>query len=169
MAVLRVRQLLDAGAKVTVVAAETSAFLTTMAEAGLIELHERPFARSDIAREYFVVVGATDDPAAQSALADEAERHGVLYNLVDDPERCNFFSPAVVDRGDLQIAISTNGQRPVLARHLRQVLEAALPATAGEWVHELGALRKRLKFEIPVSLDTRRRIIEEVIERTVQR
>ena len=169
MAALRVRQLLAAGARVTVIAPDANESLISLARAGSIELLSRAFARSDATEDYFVAIGATDDPAVQSALAEEAERHGILYNLVDDPERCNFFTPAVVERGDLKIAISTNGQSPVLARRLRRDLEAVLPAATEDWVSELGRLREKLRFEIPVDLDARRRIIEEVIERTVQR
>lgn len=169
MAVLRVGQLLAAGAEVTVIAPRVDATLAKLAEAGMIGLHQRDFARSDVTRSCFLVIGATDDPAIQTQLAEEAERNGLLYNVVDAVEHCNFFTPAVVERGDLKIAISTNGQSPVLARHLRQDLEAALPEVIGNWVQELGTLRSKLKFEIPSDLETRKRIIEEVIEKTVQR
>ena len=169
MAALRVKQLLAAGAKVTVIAPAADASLASLAEAGLIEMHERAFVRSDVTRDYFLVIGATDDPATQVAVADEAKALGLLYNLVDAPEHCNFFTPAVVERGDLRIAISTNGQSPVLARRLRELLEAIIPSAAGEWVRELGAMRRKLRFEIPSDYEARKRIIEEVIERTVQR
>lgn len=169
MAALRVRQLLAAGAKVTVVAPEVDASLRVLAGTGLIELHQRSFEHSDITRDCFLVIGATDDPVIQSELAGEAERAGLLYNVVDAVEHCNFFTPSVVERGDLKIAISTNGQSPVLARRLRQALESLLPANIGDWVKELGSLRTRLKIRIPSDLATRKRIIEEVIERTVQR
>ncbi len=169
IAVLRVKQLLAAGARVTVIALTPNPSLVRLAEAGSIELHARHFVASDVTRDYFLVIGATDDPAAQRLLADEAERQGLPHNVVDAPDRCNFFTPAVVERGELKIAISTSGNSPVLARRLREHLEAALPAAAGAWVEELGSLRARLKFELPADLETRKRIIEEVIERTVRR
>ena len=168
MASLRVRQLLAVGAQVAVVAPLANAPLLALAGSGSIELHERAFLPGDIAPDCFMVVGATDDPSTQAALAREAERRGLLYNVVDDVEHCNFYTPALVDRGDLKVAISTNGQSPVLARRLREELEAALPEVMDQWVPQLGELRQRLKLEIPAEFDTRKRIIEEVVERTLE-
>jgi siroheme synthase-like protein len=169
MAALRTKQLLAAGAVVTVVAPAVNAFLDELAEAGRIDFIERHFEREDVNKDYFIVIGATNDPVVQAALADEAERHGLLYNVVDDVEHSNFFTPALVERGDLKIAISTNGLSPVLARQLRQELEAAIPPVAGEWIKQLGELRQSLKFKIPVDFETRKQIIEEVIEKTIQK
>ncbi|MBZ5551700.1 MAG: bifunctional precorrin-2 dehydrogenase/sirohydrochlorin ferrochelatase [Acidobacteriia bacterium] len=169
MAALRTRQLLAAGAAVTVISPTVNASLDELAEAGRIELIDRPFARSDVSKGYFIVIGATGDPATEVALAKEAERLGLLYNVVDDVEHSNFYTPALVERGDLKIAISTNGLSPVLARQLRQEIEAAIPSVTGEWIKQLGQLRQRLKFEIPVDFETRKQIIQEVIEKTIQR
>lgn len=169
MAALRAKQLIQAGAQVTVIAPAVNAALDTLAESGAIRLLLKEFDRAEMIAEYFVVIGATNDPLVNAALAKEAERLGLLYNVVDDAEHSNFFTPSVVERGDLKIAISTNGHSPVLARRLRQALEHALPEAAGEWIRQLGELRKKLKFEIPVDLETRKAIIEEVIEKTVRR
>jgi siroheme synthase-like protein len=169
MAALRTKQLLAAGAVVTVVAPAVNAYLDELAEAGRIDFIERHFERDDVNKGYFIVIGATNDPVVQAALAEEAERHGLLYNVVDDVEHSNFFTPALVERGDLKIAISTNGLSPVLARQLRQELEAAIPPVAGEWIKQLGELRQSLKFKIPVDFETRKQIIEEVIEKTIQK
>ena len=169
MAARRTRQLLAAGAAVTVISPTVNASLDELAEAGRIELIDRPFARSDVSKGYFIVIGATGDPATEVALAKEAERLGLLYNVVDDVEHSNFYTPALVERGDLKIAISTNGLSPVLARQLRQEIEAAIPSVTGEWIKQLGQLRQRLKFEIPVDFETRKQIIQEVIEKTIQR
>jgi len=167
MATLRVKKLLASGARVAVIAPVASAPLLDLSESGSIELHLRPFSPEDIPAECFMIIGATDDPATQSALAREAERRGLLYNVVDEVEHCNFFTPAVVERGDLKLAISTNGRSPVLARRVREELEAALPEVTEQWVEELGELRQRLKLEIPSEFHTRKRIIEEVIEKTL--
>lgn len=167
MASARVRRLLAAGARVTVIAREAGTSLRRLAESGAITLHTREFVTSDIGPAYFIVIGATDDPETQSRLAREAERHRLLYNVVDSIDRCNFFTPAVVERGDLQIAISTNGHSPVLARRLREAIEAALPETAASWLEQLGELRLGLKLHIPASIETRKRIIEQVIEETL--
>lgn len=169
MAALRVKQLLAVGARVTVIAPVVNAALDSLAASGSIELLEREFVQADVTRDYFIVIGATNLFATNAAVAQEAEKLGQLYNVVDDVEHSNFFTPAVVERGDLQIAISTNGNSPVLARRLRQELEAAIPETFGEWVKELGRLREKLKLEVRVDADTRKKIVEEVIERATGR
>ena len=166
MASLRVGQLLAAGAIVTVIAPDLGLLLEELAGIGVIEAHRRVFVPEDITREFFIVIGATNDPQIQSSLAQEAERHGVLFNVVDDVDHCNFFTPAVVERGDLKIAISTNGQSPVLARFLREQIEAALPEGTESWVRQLGELRRTLKLDASIDFGTRKQIIEEVIERT---
>ncbi len=169
MASARVGQLLAAGAVVTVIASDLMASLEDLARNGAIELRRRSLVAADITREFIIVIGTTNDPETQALLAREAERNGLLYNIVDDVEHCNFFTPAVVDRGELKIAISTNGLSPVLARRLRERIEAALPREMGNWLEQLGDLRKKLKLEIPVDFDTRKQIIEEVIDRTFAR
>jgi siroheme synthase-like protein len=167
IAAVRARQLLAAGARVTVVAPALSESFRELTSDESIELHTRTFVAEDIPPDCFIVIGATDDPATQQAVARESDRRGLLYNVVDDVEHCNFFTPSVVERGDLKIAISTNGRSPVLARRLRQHLESAIPESMDSWVQQLGVLRERLKFEIPVGFETRKRIIEDVIEKTI--
>ena len=74
----------------------------------------------------------------------EARAAGILVNAVDDPPYCDFYFPSVVRRGDLQIAISTAGESPALAMRLRKEIDAALPEDAGEWLRELGQLRREV-------------------------
>ena len=168
MAAVRVRQLLAAGARVTVVAPVFSEPVRELASNKSVDLHAREFAPEDIPPDCLIVIGATDDPSTQQTVARESERRGLLYNVVDDVEHCNFFTPAVVERGDLKIAITTNGQSPVLARRLREHMESAIPESMDSWVRQLGDLRRRLRFEIPVGFETRKRIIEDVIARTIE-
>jgi len=75
---------------------------------------------------------------------EEARRRKILCNSVDDPPHCDFFYPAIVRRGDLQIAISTNGKSPALAQRLRQRLELQFGPEYAEKLSELGAARERL-------------------------
>ena len=72
----------------------------------------------------------------------EAQRRGILCNVVDVPEYCDFYYPAVVRRGDLQIAVSTSGQSPSLAQKIRQQLERQFDPGYARWVADLGATRK---------------------------
>jgi siroheme synthase-like protein len=165
MAALRVRQLMRAGALVTVIAPTTCADLKNVAKANSVTVIRREFERADLGKGYFLVVGATDNPAVQQAVSEEAERCEILYNVVDNPQHCNFYTPATVERGDLTVAICSEGQSPVLSGRLRQILDEALPREAGEWTALLGELRERLKEVFPADMEKRKALINEFIER----
>ena len=133
--------LLDSGAQITVVAQDASEAVLQWARAGLVELEERAFTTDDLA-DVFLAVVATSSPILNELIFSEAQSRGVLCNVVDVPGQCDFFYPAVVKRGDLQIAISTSGQSPSLAQRLRQQLEEQFGPAYTEWVAELGATRR---------------------------
>jgi precorrin-2 dehydrogenase / sirohydrochlorin ferrochelatase len=133
--------LIDTGARVHVIALEASEVAHQWAKDGKITLEVRAFSNTDLA-ETFLAVIATSSHALNESIYREAQRRGVLCNVVDVPELCDFYYPAVVRRGDLQIAISTNGQSPSLSRKLREQLERQFgPGYAG-WVAELGETRR---------------------------
>lgn len=145
----KIAGLLDTGALVKVVAREASEAVVQWARAGLIELEERAFTTEDLA-DVFLAVVATSSPILNELIFTEAQSRSVLCNVVDVPEQCDFFYPAVVKRGDLQIAISTSGQSPSLAQRLREQLEEQFGAAYTEWVAELGATRREvLKSNLP--------------------
>jgi precorrin-2 dehydrogenase/sirohydrochlorin ferrochelatase len=133
--------LIDTGAALHVVALEATETVHAWARAGKITLEIRPFADSDLEGTFLAIV-ATASRALNAVIYREAQRRGVLCNVVDVPEYCDFYYPAVVRRGDLQIAISTNGQSPALAQKLRQQLERQFGPGYTRWVAELGATRK---------------------------
>jgi precorrin-2 dehydrogenase/sirohydrochlorin ferrochelatase len=133
--------LLDTGARVRVVALEASEAVHAWANAGKITLELRAYAAGDLDGAFLTVV-ATASRALNASIYREAERRGVLCNVVDVPEYCDFYYGAVVRRGDLQIAISTNGQSPSLAQKLRQQLERQFGAGYARWVAELGETRR---------------------------
>jgi siroheme synthase-like protein len=97
---------------------------------------------------------ATASRSLNGSIYREAQRRGVLCNVVDDPEYCDFYYPAVVRRGDLQIAISTNGQSPSLSQKLRRQLEGQFGPAYAQWVAELGETRKHV---LASNLDPRRK------------
>ncbi len=133
--------LIDTGARIHVIALEASEAVHQWVKDGKITLEIRAFSKTDLA-ETFLAVIATSSRALNESIYREAQRRGVLCNVVDVPEYCDFYYPAVVRRGDLQIAISTNGQSPSLSRRLRELLERQFgPGYAG-WVAELGETRK---------------------------
>ena len=133
--------LIDTGARVHVVAIAASGQVREWASAGKIELELRAFSTGDLDGNFLAVV-ATASRSLNELIYREAQRHGVLCNVVDIPEYCDFFYPAVVQRGDLQIAISTAGQSPSLAQRLRQQLERQFGAGYAAWVEQLGETRR---------------------------
>jgi precorrin-2 dehydrogenase / sirohydrochlorin ferrochelatase len=133
--------LIDTGATIQVVAIEASSQVCEWADAGKIELELRTFSNSDLDGKFLAVV-ATASNRLNELIYREAQRRGVLCNVVDVPEYCDFFYPAVVQRGDLQIAISTNGQSPSLAQKIRQQLERQFGPGYAAWVEQLGETRR---------------------------
>jgi len=155
--------LIGTGARIHVVAIEVSDAVREWADAGKIELELRAFSAGDLDGKFLAVV-ATATNSLNELIYREAQRRGVLCNVVDVPEYCDFFYPAVVRRGDLQIAISTAGQSPSLAQKLRQQLERQFGAGYAAWVEQLGETRrlvlasdldKETKWELLHSLASR--------------
>src|SRR5215472_8916559 len=114
--------LLAAGADVTVIAPHATESVRAWAEGGRLLWLARTFEPSDL-NGVFLVVAATSSSALNDVVFKEAQRRGVLANVVDDPPRCDFYYPAVVRRGALQIAVSTDGKSPALAQRLRKRME----------------------------------------------
>ena len=147
--------LLRAGAEVEVIAPVLSAKLQHMAVAGRIKIHPRDFAPHDVRGAAFVIA-ATDDRVVNAAVAEAAERAGVLVNVVDQPGAGNVIMPSIVDRSPVVIAIGTGGNAPVLARMLRAKLESLIPQAYGELADLLGALREKVSAAVPDAVARRR-------------
>jgi len=133
--------LIDTGAHIRVIALRASETVQGWAQAGKISLELRAFDADDLDGTFLAVV-ATASRALNESIYRVAQRRGVLCNVVDVPEYCDFYYPAVVRRGDLQIAISTNGRSPSLSQKLRQQLDRQFGPGYAQWVAELGATRK---------------------------
>ena len=133
--------LIGTGARIRVIALRASETVQGWARAGKISLELRAFDADDL-DETFLAVVATASRALNDSIYREARLRGVLCNVVDDPEYCDFYYPAVVRRGDLQIAVSTNGRSPSLSQKLRQQLERQFGPGYAQWVAELGETRK---------------------------
>jgi precorrin-2 dehydrogenase/sirohydrochlorin ferrochelatase len=118
----KVRALIEAGANVTVVSAAASAALTNVADKGELRHVPREYEYGDLHGNYLAYVASRDPETARRA-AEEARELGILINIADNPERSNFISPAIVKSGDLQIAISTSGASPAVARKLREQMQ----------------------------------------------
>ena len=145
----KVEGLRQAGAQVTVISPVALPGLAELAARGEIILHLRPYRREDLAGVY-LAYGATDDRAVNAQVAADAREAGILVNAVDDIPNCDFFAVAVVRRGDLQIAVSTNGLSPAFARWMREYLEAWLPQEFGDLLAVLADVRREVKARGPI-------------------
>ena len=161
----KIESLLAAQAHVKVVAPRVNARIRELADGGEIQLEERPYRSGDVAGA-FLAVAATDDPAVNRAVFAEAEAANVLVNAVDDPPFCDFYFPSVVRRGDLLVAISTAGQSPALAQRLRKEINALLPLDTGDWLTELGNLRREVLQLEPLN-EQRKDILHTLASRDV--
>ena len=137
----KIAGLLETGAQIRVVALEANAPVRDWAREGKIDLALRYFKPEDLDGVFLAIV-ATSSRILNERIYDEAQRCGVLCNVVDVPDLCDFFYPSVVRRGDLQIAVSTAGNSPSLAQRIRQQLEKQFGPGYSEWVRELGETRK---------------------------
>ena len=139
----KVRSLLDCGAKIRVVAPFASQTVQEWAKNGSLTWLQRSFEFSDL-EGVFLVVAATSDVEVNHAIYREARAREILCNVVDDPPHCDFYYPAIVRRGQLQIAISTAGLSPALAQRIRKQLEEEFPPAYASWLEQLGSRRETL-------------------------
>lgn len=143
VAARKAQRLLDAGARLTVVAPALHERLTHRAAAGELVHLEREYRRGDL-EGALLAFAATDDAEVNRAVAEEAKERGILVDLVAAPREGNFTTPAVLERGDLMITASTGGASPVLARRIIEELEPLFGAEYAETVAFLGRLREKL-------------------------
>lgn len=109
------------------------------------KIHHIPYESLDtLMDDTFMVIAATDDAQVNSKIASQAKKHGLLINTVDQPRDCNFIMPSIVKRGNLQIAISTAGRSPALAKKIRKNLEGSFPPEYDLFVELLGVIRTKL-------------------------
>jgi precorrin-2 dehydrogenase/sirohydrochlorin ferrochelatase len=165
MAEQKLSLLLEAGASVTVVSPAATSTIERYASEGVITWSKRPFEPVDLDGA-LLAISATANREVDEVVYREAERRGVLCNTVDDPPRCHFYYPSVLRRGDLQIAISTNGKSPALAQRLRKELENTFDASYEQWLDWLGKVRE-LYFNSPIEPVKRIHSLHRIASRTV--
>jgi precorrin-2 dehydrogenase/sirohydrochlorin ferrochelatase len=149
----KIEGLLRAGAEIRVLAPRATPRVRALARAGKIRWEPRQFRTGDL-RGIFLLVAATSSSKLHEKIYRQARRRAVLCNIVDDPPHCDFYYGALVQRGSLQIAISTGGYSPALAQRLRKQLEKQFSQEYELWLEELGAAREKLFTE---SIDPKRR------------
>ncbi|MBI5915792.1 MAG: bifunctional precorrin-2 dehydrogenase/sirohydrochlorin ferrochelatase [Bacteroidetes bacterium] len=133
-------------ANVTVVAPWVSPHIQVLLKAHpghRVTFRPRDFEPTDVVG-FQLVIAATNNRALNESVRDAAKNWGALVNVADTPERCDFYLGSVVTKGDLKIAISTNGKSPTFAKRFRQILEEALPDNTPNLLRQLHSLRTRL-------------------------
>jgi len=139
----KVERLLACGARVEVVDRRLTPALAAMKAEGVIVHHDADYDEAQL-RGAFLVIGATDSDTVNERIARDARALAIPVNIVDDPLRCDFILPSVVERGDLLIAVSTGGKSPALAKRLRKELEEAYGPEYGVLIEILGELRGKV-------------------------
>lgn len=140
----KVEACLVGGGEVVVVAEDATPRLTRLARGERVAMLARAYRAGDLAGA-FVAYASVREPATIAALRAEADRERVLLNVIDVPEACSFISPAVVTRGDLQVAVGTGGASPGLAARIRRDLEGTFGPEYAPYVAILGAVRRSLE------------------------
>jgi uroporphyrin-III C-methyltransferase/precorrin-2 dehydrogenase/sirohydrochlorin ferrochelatase len=167
VALRKVQLLARAHAAIAVVAPEVAPELAQLAAAGRIEVHVREFAAEDLNSARLVIV-ATSRRAVNRWIASLCEARGVPVNVVDDRKASRVIVPAIIDRDPVIVAVSSAGTSPVLARRLRERLEALIPKRIGLWASWLAGMRATVQRRIP-SADARRRYFEMLVDGPAER
>lgn len=109
-----------------------------------INLYEKPYEETDLNRADYVIA-ATNNHDINRLIKQQANSRNILVNAADQPELCDFYLGSIVNKGDLKIAVSTNGKSPVLARRIREYLEQEIPDDVNVIIERLNEIRKHLK------------------------
>jgi precorrin-2 dehydrogenase / sirohydrochlorin ferrochelatase len=155
--------LLDAGAEVRVVAPQANATIASWAHGGRLSWQPRNFQSSDL-DGVFLVIAATSLSDLNASVFREARQRNILCNAVDDPAHCDFYYPALVRRGALQLAISTSGLSPALAQRIRRELEEQFGPEYAAWLEQLGKARQEL-FAEDIDPEQRRQLLHRLASR----
>jgi len=152
VAARKVLGLLDAQARIIVVAEHIDDILETRCKSSNIE-----FVEAKYSKEYLVgaavVFAVTNNPKVNERIYRDCQQLDILCNVADEPELCDFFVPAVLKRGDLQIAVCTEGNSPAYAGHIRKKLEDIFTEKHGQFLNELETIRNYIIDSVPDATD----------------
>ncbi len=165
MAARKISLLLKAGADVTVVSPEINDELENLAALGKISYQQREFEPADL-DDCVLVYAATDIRDVNKSVSDQAKQRNILVNVADNTDLCSFIMPSIIDRSPVQIAVSTGGASPVLARMIRTRLEGLIPSAYGKLGALVDQFRDKVKAAFP-TVEQRRHFWENILEGTV--
>ncbi|MGE0884172.1 MAG: bifunctional precorrin-2 dehydrogenase/sirohydrochlorin ferrochelatase [Blastocatellales bacterium] len=158
----KARQLIDAGARVSVVSLTLTEPMTRWNQRGEIEWREGVFAENDL-DGVWLVISATDDRAVNSEVARASAERGLLCNVVDQTEFCNFITPALITRGRLQIAVSSSGGSPSVAQRVKREIGQLIGDEYSTLLEIAAEIRPEAKRLIP-NFEHRRQLLHEFAE-----
>ena len=143
------------GARVTIVSPEFTEEIEQWSRDGALQLRNKPYEEADLDGAT-LVIASTDDPCVNARVARDARRRRIPVNVVDVTHLCEFIVPAIVERGSIQIAVSTGGKSPALARTLKEDLQRFVGPEYDEVNRLLGTLRAGAKKVLPTDVDRKR-------------
>lgn len=143
VAARKAERLLDCGARVLIISPQLISELAEMKEKNVINHIASPYS-GNLIDGAALVIGATDDDKTNAQISMDARNKAIPVNIVDDPQKCDFILPSLIQRGDLAIAIGTGGKSPALARHLREELESKYGREYEIFLNILGILRVKM-------------------------
>jgi len=157
----KVQRLLECGARVVVIGRALTPALEIMIKDGLIDRIDGDYNEAHL-HDAFLVIGATDKEEVNARISEDAREKGIMVNIVDDPEKCDFILPSLFQRGDLTVAISTGGKSPALAKKMREELEGLYGPEYLVLLNLLGAIREKIKAR-GASPDDNKRLFEVLV------
>ncbi len=155
-------QLVDTGANVLIVSPTLTGRLAELAERGAIAHRARRFVEEDL-DGVILVISATDDQAVNESVAHAAAKRGLLCNVVDQPALCNFITPALVTRGDLQISVSSGGGSPSVTQRVKREISELIGEEYGQLLGLAAEMRAEAKRRIP-DFERRRILLHTFVE-----
>jgi uroporphyrin-III C-methyltransferase/precorrin-2 dehydrogenase/sirohydrochlorin ferrochelatase len=158
----KIAQLLEANAAVNVIAPQVSPKIEHLEQQSRLNVKRHCYRPGEMAG-FFLVFGATDDPAAQRQIYEEATSGNIPVNIVDVPELCTFYLSSVFQNGDLKVAVSTNGKSPALGKIIRDRIGAEFSNGYAALLHKLGEMRPRVMASLP-DYESRKQFFENMIQ-----
>lgn len=166
----KIKSLLASNASVTVVAPDVTRMISDLAKAGAIQLHKRPYRSEDVTGNlgYSLIFGATDEPAVQDQVFRDAKRRGIPVNIADVPDRCMFYLSSVFEKGDLKVAVSTNGKSPTLGKTIRDRIGELVESGYPELLEFLGGIRQEVHSR-HAQYEERKRDFELIVQNSLKK
>ncbi|MCW5212502.1 bifunctional precorrin-2 dehydrogenase/sirohydrochlorin ferrochelatase [Desulfobulbus sp. TB] len=166
----KVLSLLNAQAAVRIISPQLTAVLAKQVAkgkgTGTVMWQDRGYQKGDL-QDALLVFAATDNCQVQDAVVQDAQQIGVLVNVADAPEHCDFQVPAVVQRGDLQLAVSTHGTSPALAAKIRQELENQYGEEYAVLLRLMSVLRKKICNDSSFACVERKRVFQNILHEDI--